>query len=218
MIPRLTQNIGLKVTCVLLAILLWIALVGEEELSTSITAPIEYRNLPKDLEISSDVINSLHLEVRGPQRRLTSSNLSDAAAVLDLSSVNKPGERTFTIDGSNLHLPVGVALHRAIPAQLRLRFDETIARDVLVQIRYAGAPMVGYRVARQDSYPDVLQVIGPKGRVQQVQYAETDPIDLNGVTGEAEFKVHTFVNDPQVRVNGSSLVRVRVSVEPIESK
>ena len=96
-----------------------------------------------------------------------------------------------------------------------MRFEERFARDIPVQIRYAGNPMPGYRIARQELSPDHLRVIGPRSRVEQLQSIDTDPIDLNGVITESETRVSTFVNDPQLRVDGNSVVRVRLVMERI---
>lgn len=57
--------------------------------------------------------------------------------------------------------------------------------------------------------------MGPQSRVEQLQSAETDPIDLSGIIGESEVKVNTFVEDAQVRIEGASLVRVRIVMERI---
>jgi hypothetical protein len=73
--------------------------------------------------------------------------------------------------------------------------------------------MEGYRVAKQEIVPDRMRIVGPKSRVQAVQYVETDPVELTGVTRELETGMNTFVDDPQVRIDGDSHVRVRVVLE-----
>jgi YbbR domain-containing protein len=75
--------------------------------------------------------------------------------------------------------------------------------------------MPGYRILKQEVYPEVLRVVGPQSRVEELQSAETDPIDLSGVLNEAELRVNTFVADGQVRIEGPSVVRVRVIMERI---
>ena len=49
-----------------LAMLLWFAIVGEPELVTTHTVPILYRNLPPDLLIGSDAVDQVRVELRGP--------------------------------------------------------------------------------------------------------------------------------------------------------
>ena len=211
----LTVNIGAKILSVAIASLLWIAIVGEQELATAIDVPVEYRNFPKPYEVSSGTVNRVNLLVRGPSGKLNDTYLKDVSVVVDLEGVKRPGDWTFNLDSRAIRVPSGLELDRAIPSQVRMRFEERFARDIPIQIRYAGNPMPGYRVARHELSPDHLRVIGPRSRVEQLQSIDTDPIDLNGIISEAETRVSTFVDDPQLRVDGSSMVRVRLVMERI---
>ena len=58
--------------------------------------------------------------------------------------------------------------------------------------------------------PSTLSIVGPESRVKEVEYAETDLIDLAGVTAEKPFRVGVFVADPQVRFESASQVTVKV--------
>ena len=100
-------NLGWKFLSLVIAIALWFGLVGEQELTTSTSVPIIFRSIPKDLEISSDVPDRIHLEIQGPVGKI--SHLSNPAVMLDLSDVDKPGDRTFTIRQGNISLPSGVS-------------------------------------------------------------------------------------------------------------
>ncbi len=210
-----TVNIGAKLLSVAIAGLLWIAIVGEQELATAIDVPVEYRNFPKTYEVSSGMVNRVNLLVRGPSGKMNDSFLKEVAVVVDLEGVRRPGDWTFNLDSRTLRLPAGLELERAIPTQIRMRFEERYARDVPVQIRYAGNPMPGYRIARQELLPEQLRVVGPRSRVERLQSIDTDPIDLNGIITETETRVSTFVDDPQLRIDGNSMVRVRLVMERI---
>jgi YbbR domain-containing protein len=211
----LTVNIGAKILSVVIASLLWVAIVGEQELATAIDVPVEYRNFPKSYEVSSGSVNRVNLLVRGPSGKVNDSFLKDVAVVVDLEGVRRPGDWTFNLDNRAIRIPSGLELDRVIPSQIRMRFEERFARDVPVQIRYDGNPMPGYRIARQEVYPDHLRVVGPRSRVEQLQSIDTDPMDLNGVISETETRVSTFVDDPQLRIDGTSMVRVRLVMERI---
>lgn len=213
MMGPIFHNLHWKLLSLLIASLLWFLVVREPELVTSRSVPIFYKNLDKDLEIGSDVLDRVHVEIRGPEGKLNSASLSDTAVILDLSPVQAPGERTFTMSDSSLNLPGGVTFLRAVPSQLRLRFDRTQSKEVPVQVRVSSPQPAGYRVVLQTVNPERLKIAGPENRVRQVESAQTDPIDLAGVISRADFRVHAYVSDPQVRFEGSSMVTVRVTVE-----
>lgn len=213
----LYENLGWKLLAFALAVLLWFAVVGDPKVATSVSAPIEFRSLPMELEVSSEVPESVRLEVRGSPAQLEPRNLLAVAVVLDLSSVYKPGERTFTVSENNAVLPPGVRLIRAVPSQIRMRFERRASREVPVQVRYSGPPPRGYRISHYDVQPPQVAIVGPESRVNQIELAETDPIDLEAVVGEREFRVNTFVSDPQVRFQSVPEVTVTVWMEKIPS-
>jgi len=206
----LFENLGWKVFSLGVAVALWYTFVGTPELATSVSAPIEYENLPTDLEMISNVPERVHLEVLGTSSRLDS--LSGAAVVLNLAGVRAPGERTFTLDERNVRLPSGVKFIRAIPGQLRIEFEPRITREVPVRLRFSNPPP-GYHVRRQELEPPKLRIVGPQSRVNAVEFAETDRIDLSQKLSEAGLRVNAFVRDPQVRFESPPVVLVKVIIE-----
>jgi YbbR domain-containing protein len=210
------DNLVWKALALVISVALWVSFVGSPELVTSISVPLEYQNMPSDLEMSTEGPERVYLEVRGPSARLHSFDLSRIAVILDLSSVHRPGDHTFTLEKQHIDLPYGLRLVRAVPAQVRLRFDRQLTAEVPVRLRLSSVPPHGYRLAQSLINPDRLRIVGPESRVREIQYAETDPIDLSRVVGSAQFNVHTFVRDPQVRFVSAPEVKVTVSLEKSE--
>ncbi|HME10813.1 MAG TPA: CdaR family protein [Bryobacteraceae bacterium] len=210
-----TRNLGWKLLSLSLAFVLWIVVAREPELATSVSIPIEFKNLPEDLDISSSVPDRIHVEIRGPSGRLSRDYLADMALVLDLHDAG-PGERTFTIRDSGpaaiVKLPVGVAFYRAVPSQLTLRFDRLLTRDIPVAPRYATSPPDGYSVSTLSISPAKLRLRGPEDHIQRIKEVLTDPIDLSGVVGQMDFQVHVNIGDPQVRLETPGGVTVHVNV------
>jgi hypothetical protein len=214
--PLLTENLGWKIAAVVIAAGLWYGFVGETELATSAPVSIQFKNVPPDFEIASDQIDRVFLRLRGPATRLTPGSLGQILVIFDLSEIDSAGEHTFTLGPENLRLPAGVHVARVVPSQLRLRFERRSTREVPIEVRYAGPPPRGYRIAGQHVWPQKVRIIGPQSRVQQLQSAETDAIDLSSTVSNSEFRVPAFVDDPQVRFEGNPpLVSVRVLMEKI---
>src|ERR1039457_352420 len=67
-----TQNIGWKLLSLAAAVVLWISVASEPELATFISVRVEYKNLSPDIEIDSDVVETVLLEVRGPSGEMGS--------------------------------------------------------------------------------------------------------------------------------------------------
>jgi YbbR domain-containing protein len=212
----LTENIGWKLLAIGISAFFWYAFVGETELAASVPAAVQYQNVPPDMEVSSESIDRIFLRLKGPATRLNASSLREVTVVLDVSQVQNPGERTFTLSDRNLRLPAGVEVSRIVPSQVRLRFDRRITRDVPVEARFSGPAPSGYRVTGHQIIPPQVRITGPQARVGTANAVETDEIDLGATISTTEFRVPAFVRDPQVRFDGNPpIITVRVFIEKI---
>lgn len=207
-----TRHLGWKLLALAGAVVLWVSVASEPELATVHSVPVEYRGVPDDLEISSDYVETVLLEMRGPASRLRDLSDTRSAVVLDLSRVHEPGERTFTIDESDVALPRGIQLVRAIPAQLRFRFERRIVRQVPVEVRFS-PPHDGYAVASYQVDPPNLTITGPESGVENTPSVNTDRIDIRDVVSSKQFRVNTYLAEPRVRFQSASHVEVRVAVK-----
>lgn len=207
-----THNLGWKLLSLLAAVVLWIAVAREPELATSLSVPVEFKNIPEDLDIGSNVPDRAHLEVRGPSGRLSHDNLAEIALILDLADAHA-GERTYTLHPYNFNLPSGVSFYRAIPSQITLRFDRVAAQNVKIFPRYSKPPQSGYRVRAYILEPENIRIRGPEERIKRIDRVWTDPVDLSGVVSSAEFHTHVNVGDAQVRLDAPTVITLKVTLE-----
>lgn len=208
----LTRNIGWKLLSLAAAIGVWMNVASEPTLTTIVSVPVEYKNFPKDLEISSDIVEDIDLEAHGPAGLLRNLGDGHLTAVIDLSSVRSPGERTFTLTQSILPLPRDVMLIRTIPAQIRFRFEHRATRLVPVEAFFSGKLPDGEQVDSFAVTPPELRIAGPESRVMAVRKLEADPFDLTGVIGPTSRTVQVYAAEPQVRILSAPQVTVRVQV------
>ncbi len=207
------KNLGWKLGSLALAILLWLAFSSAPAVVTNHTAPIVYRNLLTGWMISGNAPETVHLELRGPAGRLTVASLAETVVLLDLADIGNTEDRTFTISESNLNLPPGVTFLRAVPSQLRLHLARLAEKQVPVEIRFSGSLPDGYQLTAKTVVPDRLSIAGPETRVAAVTQVQTDPINLHSVTQSGDFRVDTFVDDSQVRLDSPPEVTVHLTIE-----
>jgi YbbR domain-containing protein len=214
-IRLLTDHFLWKLLSVFIAFLLWIALVDEPELTTTVAAPIEFKNVSDRLEFASELPDRILLQIRGPRTRISDAIGGRTAVVLDLADLNQAGERTYTITPGVAELPARVGLVRSVPSQIRLRMENRLRRSVPVRLRFLGAPPEGYRVSGATFVPESVTIVGPESRLGAVTEVETDPLDLSTRSAGFESRVSLFVADPRVRIEGAPSVRVKVSLEKV---
>ena len=212
----LLNNLGWKLLAISSAFLLWGLFVAQTEVATSLPVVVQYRNIPADLEITADPPDRLLLKLRGPASRLSASELSQTVLVFDLKDVHTAGEQTITIGERELGLPSGVELVRVVPYQVRLTLDKRGEKTVPVEVRYAGPPPHGYRIAGPHVFPAGMKMIGPQNILERIDTIPTDAINLSSTVGKAEFRVPLFSPDPHVRFDARSpVVTVQVKLEKI---
>jgi hypothetical protein len=199
LLRRLTHNVGWKLASLGVAVLLWLAVEGQPELVTVQQIPILYRGLPDGLVLGADAPGEVKAELRGPAGKLNQAALSEVYVAVNLEDVAAPGQQTFTLSNSDFSLPQGVTFLRAVPSQVQLSFDRIRSREVPVELRLTGQVPHGYRLARQEVSPARLRITGPERRINAVESAETDPIDLTSLVETTQLAVNAFIPDPRVQ-------------------
>ena len=180
-------------------------------LTSSVVAPVQYRNIPGSLEMSGDVVDQVHLVLRGPGPLLARLTGSDLPVVLDMGEVSTATQYTFTIGRRHIALPSGVTLERAVPAQVRVKLEPRISRSVPVHPRLENMP-AGMQVASMTVDPPALTLIGPESRVRSIERVETDPVDVAALGEDGETRTTAYCSNAQVTFAGSPSVVVRVRV------
>jgi YbbR domain-containing protein len=213
MIELLTRNAGWKLFSLMVSVLLWFTFARDPERGAFVAVPVEYRGMPEDMEIGSDLVESVAVDLRGPSEKIANFSAAKSAVVLDFSGIHTPGEQTFQIDESNISVPSGMRLEHAIPAQIRLRFEPRTELAIPVQVHFSGAAPKGYQLDHYNVAPQELTVVGPESHVKRIGYAVTDPVDLSSVVGESEFHVNAFVGDPHVRFEKPMKISVKVYMQ-----
>jgi hypothetical protein len=206
-----THNLWWKLLSLAIAVVVWGIVSNEPELSTFATVGVEYKNLPDDLEISSDPVSTVKLELRGPSGELR--GVGDGGVrpevILDMTTV-QPGERTFPIGDGNVKLVRGVRLERAIPSEVRFRFERHAERTVKVTPRFTDRS--GYEIADFSVTPESLTIAGPASRVARMDTVLTDAVNIPAQAGVFDYQVNAYVDDPYVRFPAPQHVTVTVTV------
>ena len=206
------RNTGWKLLSLGLATLVWVAVHREPIIFSVLAAPVQFKNAPAGLEISSEIIEGVDIETRGPAELLRNLSEKKVAVVLDFSSVRDPGQRTFTIERKNTNLPRGVEMVRIVPAQLRFTFERQIVGKVKVEPQFSGTLPTGLHIVQTTCSPPELAITGPDSKVRSVTTVHTDPVNLNGMNDDRTIRVTAYLPNAQLRFKDPPEVTVKVTV------
>ena len=146
------HNFGIKLLSLVLAVGLWLAVTRDPVAEVAVEVPIEFRNIPENLEINTESIPRAEIRVRGPQRIVRRLQPADIYAEIELSGM-KPGERTFDLTAQQVHQPRELEVVQVIPSQFHLTFDTRLTRQVPVRPRVFGTFAAGYQIGHIDVGP-----------------------------------------------------------------
>jgi YbbR domain-containing protein len=211
------RHLGLKVLALALATLLWLTVAGEHVVERSIRIPLEFRNIPPQLEIAGDPPSTVDVRVRGSSALLARLEPGELVAVLDLSSA-RPGSRLFHIRPDEVRAPFGVEVAQVVPASLSLGLERSATRVVPVVPALEGEPAPGFVVGRMSAEPATVQVIGPETNIRELAEATTEPVSIAGSRERVRDVVTVGVADTGVRLAHpqSATVVIEIWPAPIE--
>ena len=216
--PAFTRGLGLKVLAVALAVLLRMSVAGDPTVERGLRIPLEYENLPGSIEILGSPPEYVDVRVRGSSGVLRQLEPGDVTAIIDLGS-GRTGDRLFNMTDGSVRAPFGVEVTRVTPSFVSLRLElEGAPRLAPVFPVITGDPAAGFVVGAVTAEPSMVEVAGPRSRLQALTEVITESIDVSGAAVPIVETVAVGVNDPYLRLESTGTVRVTVDIvrEPVQ--
>ena len=198
-----------------LAALLWLIVAGEQIVERALRIPLEFTNMPPQLEPVGDPPDVVDVRVRGSSGRLSRIATGELVAVVDLQGA-RPGQRLFHVSGTDVRAPFGVEVVQVTPSSLYMTFEPSATKSVPVMPEIEGEPAAGFEIATRAAEPATVDVVGPQSAVAAMTTAITEPVSVAGASGPVVEMVSVGVSDPTVRLKSAEPVRVTVTVRPAQ--
>ena len=216
-VRHLFDHFLLKLLSLLIAVAMWWGVARDPVIEVGVNAPIEFHNVPDNLEISSETIPQAQIRVRGPARVLRDLVQTEIHPSIDMQGA-APGERTYELNARQIQLPHEAEVVQIVPSTFRVQFDARATKQVEVRPRVIGTFASGYRILQATAVPEQVTIVGPAKRVASIENAITDPVDASGVIGRATFTTHAYISDPLVRFVNPGAIRIVVITEKSSSR
>lgn len=211
------RHFGLKLFSIALAALIWLLVSGEQIVERALRIPLEFTNLPAQLELVGDTPDMVDVRVRGSSGTLSRTAAGELVAVLDLRSA-RPGQRLFHVTGDDVRAPFGIEVVQIAPSNVSIMFEESATKIVPVVPELDGEPSDGYIVGTVEADPATVEVAGPTSAVARLTEATTEPVSVTGASATITDVVNIGVSDPLVRLlsPASAQVTVTIAAAPVE--
>jgi YbbR domain-containing protein len=209
---RILHNWLLKIVSLLLAALLWAAISNQTSSEIGFDVPLEYRNIPPQMEITGDMPATVQVRLRGSPNLIKGVTARDVSTTIDLGKM-RMGEKIVPLSPQNVLAPFGAEVIRVNPSSVRFTLERTITKRVAVQAAIVGEPGKGYTIGHVVVRPSEVEVEGPESRVNSISSITTVPIRLDRKEGTVEQTADLDVPDPQIRLPRLGPINVRIEIE-----
>jgi YbbR domain-containing protein len=174
-----TENLGLKISAVLISFLLWFFITSKGQSEMTVNIPLEFKNVPANMGIVETSAQSVSVTVRGHERLMMNLKPSDIRVYADLSRVAK-GEDVFFVNKEDIKLPYALSVRNITPSTVRIKLDETVSKAVPVRPVLIGQPGTGFVLSSVTVEPNKVTVRGLKSDLAKIRSIKTEPLDITG--------------------------------------
>lgn len=201
----------LKFISLVLAVVLWYFVGGEDRVDKNVMIPIEIINLPRDLVISNQFKKEIEVTVSGPRSLILEMTSRAITRQVDLSAAT-PG--TMVIENDNEHIPVprGITVQRVQPSSIILSLDKLIQKKFPISAKTVGEVADGYYIRLLKIDPDVITITGPLTILSQFDELFTRPINLAGMVESIQLQMPLELDPAIIELIGETSVTAELSI------
>ena len=193
----LTTNLWLKLASLILAMALWLFVILSGRTEITIDVPVVYSGLQQHLDLM-DSTKKVRISIEGQGSLLKNIRRSEIKADIDLSGA-KSGRAFYTLAKENFALPKTVLLTDIDPETISVTIDSELKKIVPVKPTIVGQPAKGFAIFDIKVVPEKIVLEGPKSLVMKIKSVKTEPIDINGLNTNLQFKANLDFENSTIR-------------------
>jgi len=170
-------NLGLKLFSLLIALLLWLFVMGAEDITITANIRMSIQSA-EDKVLVSDVPDRINVTVSGPWASVKGWDWKNHLVELDLRELEL-GPTVIYLEGSKLKLPPGLTLERVNPSEITINYAKKATKNVKVVPVWVGSPRFGYMVESATVDPAEIAIVGAESDLLIIDEVLTEEIDVN---------------------------------------
>ena len=205
-----SESLALKAVSLLLALILWITILGFKQEEVRKYVKFEPLVAP-GMMITNKIPPHILFTLRGPRILLKDVEKKILPIRPDLRR-NKEKIIPISISEERLgELPLDIKVISIQPTNILIRLEEIVERYIPVKPTLRGLPAEGYDISRVRVSPPKVAVSGPQSLLEGLEFVGTEVIDTQDLTGAKEVIVDVEVDPVQgFRLSREKIARVKV--------
>ncbi len=194
------QNIGVKLIFLVLALFIWFFFAGEKESVISYTRPIEFRNLPKNMELLKISAEKAEVQISGSRHILLQLKPEQVGFSLNLEN-SEPGKNVFPLTSKNLSIPPGLKVIKVKPDKIAVVMEATGTKSIPVAPEFVGNLPQGKELLSYKMTPDQVIIVGAPSVLKGISSIKTEPISLTEIKETSRIQAGIMVSPPSLKLS-----------------
>jgi YbbR-like protein len=211
LLNKLRENLSLKILSLVISLLLWFVVIFHQQTEVSALVPLHFDNLPQELVIANDPPAALSLRLVASKTLMNNILQRLRPYYIDLSNEGA-GETVFQIDPDRINAPLGAKITRYSPASIVLQIERVLSRRLFVSANLTGNPAEGYKSARVEIEPELVEIVGAESEISDLTNLFTNPIDITGLDKDLERTVPLDLSNFHLRSISAEKVNITVRI------
>lgn len=207
-----TTNLAPKIISFVLVLVLWAFIGGQPRAEIWLAVPLEYRNMPANMEIVGEMTNRVEVGIRGPRTVISTITPDQLRAHVNLSQA-LTGLNYIRLTPENIRVPLGAEITKIDPSSVRIRLEEVKSRIIPVKVHLIGKLSPPLRLKSVMVVPPSIVLQGPEGALKKVREIFTEPVDMSDLKEDTKISLGIEINSPQLRLAADQPSQVTVDIE-----
>ena len=180
-------NFQIKLVALFITVVFWFVVFGKKDLEITKLVKLDVLT-PKELMVSTDIPSEIHIRIRGPSVLLKALENKEQIIKQDLSK-HKAGFTSIKIFPEMVDLPLGTKVVDFYPSIITLQLEPVIWKEVPLKPNLTGELAPGLMLNRLELRPQKTVIYGPRSRINEIQFLETESMDLQSIQKSQEQKI-----------------------------
>jgi len=172
--------------------------------------PVEYTKRNPGFEIVEASINTVRLQLAGSGALVKSIQPDQIQVRLDLGSA-VVGRNIFSITPDDITLPPGIILRKVVPSVVEVTLDETIKKEVPIQVDWVGELPLGFILSEIRIDPEKIGVVGGKRILENLSTIYTEKVQLESIRGTGTMLVNPLLSPASLKISPGSRDKIRIT-------
>jgi YbbR domain-containing protein len=184
------NNWGLKASALLLAVLVWAIISGQEKTYSEKTLkiPIEIINVSPNLEVVNLQPEEARISLKGTANLISKIRPENMAIKIDLKNISESSKLNYFAE-DYLEIPQGIQIISLHPKMIEVYVEEFDTKEVPVKIHFRGQLKEPLKIIEAKVIPDRVTIIGYKSQLSNITMVMTEEVNLEEIGASQKRKV-----------------------------